>query len=163
MRQDFIPIQGVLYLFGIKKSNTLSHSFQTNHHPITITLSCLSTTTTNSTTTMVDVSTTVTLCQCQLVPRLLLDLLLQVIAANWLEMLWQRPPAMNRTGGWQCISIALSFGPASSAALPLPMLPPATNPPPLEPTMAPNQAGHLPAILAIFAVAWSLLSPRQTR
>ena len=165
MRQDFIPIQGVLYLFWHKKSNTLSHSFQINHHPITITLQCLSTTTTNSTTTTVDVSTTIMLCRCQLVPRLLLDLLMQVIATNWLEMLRQRPPITNRTGGLLHVSIVLSFGPASSAALPPQLLPLATNPPPppLEPRTAPNQVGHLPAILAIFAAARSLLSPWWTR
>ena len=45
-----------------------------------------------------------------------------------------------------------------------PTLPLAKNPlPPPEPAMAPNQAGCLPAILAIFTAAWSLLSPRQTR
>ena len=52
--------------------------------------------------------------------------------------------------------------PVSSAALPLPMLPSAATPLP-EPRTAPNQAGCLPTILAIFAVAWSLLSPRRTR
>ena len=156
---------GGVVLVWHKKSNTLSHSFQTQHHPITITIKCLSTTTTNSTTTTVDVSTTITLCQCQLAPQLLLNLIIQVIANNRLEMLWQRLPAMNRTGKWLPISIELSFSPALSATPPPPMLPLATNhPPPLpEPAMAPNQAGRLPAILAIFAVAQSLLFPWWTR
>ena len=155
---------GGVVLVWHKKSNTLSHSFQTNHHPITITIKCLSTTTTTTTTTTVDVSTTITLCQCRLAPQLLLELMFQVIADNRLEMLQQRPHNMNRTGGWQPISIKLSFGLASSATLPLPMLPLATNPlPPLEPTTAPNQVGRLPTILAIFATAQSLLSPWQTR
>ena len=155
---------GGVVLVWHKKSNMLSHSFQTQHHPITITLQCLSTTTTNSTTTMVDVSTTIMLCRCQLVPQLLLDLLMQVIATNWLEMLWQRLPVTNRTGRLLHLSIALSFGLASSVMPPLPMLPLVTNPPPPpEPTMAPNPVGHLPAILAIFAAAWSLLSPQRTR
>ena len=149
---------GGVVLVWHKKSNMLSHSFQTNHHPITITIKCLSTTTTNSTTTTVDISTTVTLCRCQLAPQLLLELLFQVIANNRLEMLQQRPHNMNRTGGWPPISIELSFSPASSA-----VLPPPTNPPPPEPTTAPNRAGRLPAILAIFAAARSLLSPWQTR
>ena len=158
MHQDFIPIQGVLYLFGIKKSNMLSHSFQNNHHPITITIKCLSSTTTTTTTT-VDISTTATLCQCQLSALVLIDLLVQVIADNRLEMLRQRPHDMNRTGGWLPISIELSFSPAPSAVPSPPTLPLATSPPPLEPTMAPNQVGRLPAILAIFAMARSLLSP----
>ena len=136
----------------------LSHSFQNNHHPITITIKCLSTTTTNLTTTTVDVSTTVMLCQCRLTPQLLLELMFQVIADNRLEMLWQRLHNMNRTGRWPPVSIELSFGLASSTAPPL-----ATNPPPPEPTMAPNRVGHLPTILAIFAVARSLLSPWRTR
>ena len=136
----------------------LSHSFQNNHHPITITIKCL------STTTMVDVSKTVTLCQCRLAPQLLLELMFQVIANNWLEMLRQRPHNMNRTGGWLPVSIELSFGPASSAAPPPPMLPLATNPlPPPEPVMAPNQAGCLLTILAIFTAARLLLSPWRTR
>ena len=157
---------GGVVLVWHKKSNTLSHSFQTNHHSITITISCHSSeTTTTTTTTTVDISTTTMLCWCQLVLRLLLDLLVQVIAANWLEMQWQRLPVTRRTGRWLHISIALSFSPASSAALPPPMLPLATNPPPplLEPVTAPNRVGHLPAILAIFAMAQSLLSPWQTR
>ena len=155
---------GGVVLVWHKKSNTLSHSFQTYHHPITITIKCLSTTTTNSTTTTVDVSTTAMLCQCQLSALVLLDLLVQVIANNRLEMLRQRPHNMNRTGGWPPISIELSFSPVSSAMPPPPTLPLATNPlPPLEPAMAPNQAGHLPAILAIFAMARSLLSLQQTR
>ena len=158
---------GGVVLVWHRKSNMLSHSFQTNHHPITITIKCLSsttTTTTTTTTTMVDVSTTITLCQCRLAPQLLLELMFQVIADNRLEMLQQRPHNMNRTGGWPPISIKLSFGLAYSAALPLPMLPLATNPlPPLEPTTAPNQVGRLPTILAIFAAAQSLLSPWQTR
>ena len=149
-----------------KKSNTLSHSFQTNHHPITITITCLSTeTTTTKTTTTVDVSTTVTLCRCHLAPQLLLELMFQVIADNRREMLQRRPHNTNRTGRWPPVSIELSVIPAPSAAPPQPMLPLATNiiPPPLEPTMAPNQAGRLPAILAIFAMARSLLFPRRTR
>ena len=164
MRQDFIPILGVLYLFWHKKSNTLSHSFQTNHHPITITIKCLSTVTTATTTTTVVVSTTATLCQCQLTALLLLDLLVQVIADNRLEMLRQRPQELNRTDGWPPVSIELSFGPAPSAAPPPQMLPLATNPtPPPEPTMAPSLAGCLLAIQAIFAAARSLLYPRRTR
>ena len=157
---------GGVVLVWHKKSNTLSHSFQTNHHPITITIKCRSsvtTTTTPTTTTTVDVSTTVTLCQCRLTALLLLDLLVQVIADNRLEMLWQRPLDMNRMGEWPPISIELSFGLAPSAALPLPMLPLATNTTPPEPTTAPNQAGCLPTILAIFAMAQSLLSPQRTR
>ena len=148
-----------------KKSNTLSHSFQTLHHPITITIKCRSTTTTPTTTTTVDVSTTVTLCQCRLTALLLLDLLVQVIADNQLEMLRQRPQELNRTDGWPPVSIELSFGPAPSAAPPPPMLALATNltPPPPEPTTAPNLAGRLLAIQAIFAAAQSLLYPRRTR
>ena len=112
---------GGVVLVWHKKSNTLSHSFQTNHHPITITIKCLSTTTTTTTTTTtVDVSTTITLCQCRLAPQLLLELMFQVIADNRLEMLQQRPHNMNRTGGWPPVSIELSIGPASSAQLPLP-------------------------------------------
>ena len=155
---------GGVVLVWHKKSNTLSHSFQTNHHPITITIKCLSTTTTTTTTTTVDVSTTITLCQCRLAPQLLLELMFQVIADNQLEMLQQRPHNMNRTGGWLPVSIELSFSPASSSTPPPPMLPLATNPPPPpEPTTAPNQVGRLPTILAIFAAAQSLLSPWQTR
>ena len=159
---------GGVVLVWHKKSNTLSHSFQTQHHPITITITCLSsetTTTTTTTTTMVNVSTTVTLCQCCLTPQLRLELMFQVIADNQLEMLRQRPHNMNRTSRWPPVSIKLSFGPAPSTTPPQQMLPPATNitPPPPEPTMAPNRAGHLPAIIAIFAAAWSLLSPWQTR
>ena len=156
---------GVVLVWHKKKSNMLSHSFQNNHHPITITIKCLSTTTTNSTTTTVDVSKTVTLCQCRLAPQLLLELMFQVIANNWLEMLRQRPRNLNRTGRWLPISIELSFSPASSTVPPPPTLPLATNPPPLllEPTMAPNWLGRLPAILAIFTVARSLLSPWWTR
>ena len=156
---------GGVVLVWHKKSNMLSHSFQNNHHPITITIKCLSTTTTNSTTTTVDVSTTVTLCRCCLAPQLLLELMFQVIADNRLEMLQQRPHNMNRTGRWLPVSIELSFSLAPSAVPPPPMLPLATNitPPPPEPTMAPNQVGRLPAILAIFAVARSLLSLWQTR
>ena len=149
-----------------KKSNTLSHSFQTNHHPITIIITCLSSeTTTTTTTTTVNVSTTVTLCRCRLAPQLLLELMFQVIADNQREMLRRRPHNMNRTARWPPVSIELSFGPAPSAAPPQPMLPLATNipPPPPESSMAPNPAGRLPAILAIFAAAWSLLFPRQTR
>ena len=138
---------GGVVLVWHKKSNMLSHSFQTNHLPITITIKCLSSTTTaTTTTTTVDVSTTATFCQCQLSPRLLLDLLMQVIATNWLEMWWQRLPTTNRIGRWLHVSIMLSFGLASSTAPPLPTLPPATNPPPPEPTMAPNRAGRLPAV-----------------
>ena len=153
-------------MFGIKKSNTLSHSFQTNHHPITITIKCLSTeTTTTTTTTTVDVSTTVTLCRCRLAPQLLLGLMFQVIADNRREMLRRRPHNTNRTDRWPPVSIELSFGPAPSAAPPQPMLPLATNiiPPPPEPTMAPNPAGRLPAILAIFATAQLLLFLRRIR
>ena len=152
-----------------KKSNTPSHSFQTNHHPITITIKCRSsvttTTTTPTTTTTVEISTTVTLCQCQLTALLLLDLLVQVIADNRLEMQRQRPQELRRIGRWPPVSIELSFERAPSAALPPPVLPPATNttPPPPEPTTAPNLAGHLPAIQAIFAAARSLLYPRRTR
>ena len=150
-----------------KKSNTLSHSFQTQHHPITITISCLSTetTTTTTTTTTVNVSTTVTLCRCRLAPQLLLELMFQVIADNQREMLRQRLHNMNRTGRWPPVSIELSFGTAPSATPPQPMLPLATNttPSPPEPTTAPNPAGRLPAILAIFAAARSLLFPRRTR
>ena len=158
---------GVVLVWHVK-SNTLSHSFQTTHHPITITLTCLSTetiTTTPTTTTTVNVSTTVTLCRCRLAPQLLLELMFQVIADNRREMLRRRPHNMNRTGRWPPVSIELSFGPAPSAAPPQPMLPLATNtpPPPPEPTTAPNPAGHLPAILAIFAAAQSLLFPRRTR
>ena len=157
---------GGVVLVWHKKSNTLSHSFQTNHHPITITIKCLSTeTTTTTTTTTVDVSTTVTLCRCRLAPQLLLELMFQVIANNWLEMLRWRPHNMNRTGRWPPVSIELSFGMAPSAAPPQPTLPLATSttPPPPEPTTAPNPAGHLPAILAIFAAAQLLLFLRRTR
>ena len=158
---------GGVVLVWHKKSNTLSHSFQTNHHPITITISCLSseTTTPTTTTTTVNVSTTVTLCRCRLAPQLLLELMFQVIADNRREMLRRRPHSMNMTGRWPPVSIELSFRLAPSAAPPQPMLPLATNtiPPPPEPTMAPNLAGRLPAILAIFAAAQSLLFPRRTR
>ena len=159
---------GGVVLVWHKKSNTLSHSFQTLHHPITITITCRSsvtTTTTPTTTTTVEISTTVTLCQCRLTALLLLDLLVQVIADNRLEMLRQRPQELNRTDGWPPVSIELSFGPAPSAAPPPQMLPLATNttPPPLEPTTAPNLAGRLLAIQAIFAAARSLLYPRRTR
>ena len=156
---------GGVVLVWHKKSNTLSHSFQTNHHPITITIKCLSTVTTTTTTTTVDVSTTIMLCQCRLAPQLLLELMFQVIADNQLEMLWQRPHNMNRTARWPPVSIELSFGTVPSAVPPQPMLPLATNttPPPPEPTMAPNRVGRLPVILAIFAVARSLLYPRRTR
>ena len=155
---------GGVVLVWHKKSNMFSHSFQTTHHPITITIKCLSTITTTTTTTTVDVSTTATLCQCQLTALLLLDLLMQVIADNRLEMQRQWPQELRRIGGWPPVSIKLSFERAPSAAPPLPVLPLATNttPPPLEPTTAPNRAGRLPAILAIFAVARSLLSPRWT-
>ena len=149
-----------------KKSNTLSHSFQTQHHPITITITCLSSeTTTPTTTTTVNASTTVTLCRCRLAPQLLLELMFQVIADNRLEMLRRRRHNTNRTGRWPPVSIELSVAPVSSAVPPQLMLPLATNttPPPPEPTMAPNPAGRLPAILAIFAAARSLLFPRQTR
>ena len=157
---------GGVVLVWHKKSNMLSHSFQTNHHPITITITCLSSETTTTTTTiMVNVSTTVTLCRCRLAPQLLLELMFQVIANNRREMLRRRPHNMNRTGRWPPVSIELSFGPAPSAAPPQPTLPLATNitPPPPEPTMAPNLAGRLLTILAIFAAARSLLFPRQTR
>ena len=157
---------GGVVLVWHKKSNTLSHSFQTNHHPITITITCLSLeTTTTTTTTMVNVSTTVTLCWCRLAPQLLLELMFQVIADNRLEMLRQRPHNTNRTGGLPPIFIELSIALVPSAAPPQLLLPLATNstPPPPEPTTAPNRVGCLPAILAIFAVAWSLLSPRRTR
>ena len=156
---------GGVVLVWHKKSNTLSHSLQTNHHPITITIKCLSTVTTTTTTTTVDVSTTATLCQCRLMALLLLDLLVQVIANNRLEMLWQRPQELNRMGGWPPVSIKLSFGRAPSAAPPPLMLPLATNttPPPPEPTTAPNLAGRLLAIQAIFATARSLLYPWWTR
>ena len=155
---------GGVVLVWHKKSNTLSHSFQTNHHPITITIKCLSTETTTTTTT-VDVSTTVTLCRCRLAPQLLLELIFQVIADNRREMLRRGPHNMNRTGRWPPVSIELSVDPAPSAAPPQPMLPLATNtiPPPPEPTTAPNRAGHLPAILAIFAVGLLLLSQRRIR
>ena len=156
---------GGVVLVWHKKSNMLSHSFPTNHHPITITITCLSTTTTNSTTTTVDVSTTVTLCRCRLAPQLPLELMFQVIADNRLEMLRRRPHNMNRTGGLPPIFIELSVAPVPSAAPPQLLLPLATNttPPPPEPTMAPNRAGHLPAILAIFTMARSLLSLRRIR
>ena len=155
---------GGVVLVWHKKSNMLSHSFQTNHHPITITITCLSLETTTTTTTTVNVSTTVTLCRCRLAPQLLLELMFQVIANNWREMLWRRPHNMNRTGRWPPVSIELSVAPAPSAAPPQPMLPLATNiiPPP-EPTTAPNPAGRLPAILAIFAAARSLLFLWRTR
>ena len=157
---------GGVVLVWHKKSNTLSHSFQTNHHPITITITCLSTeTTTPTTTTTVNVSTTVTLCRCRLAPQLLLELMFQVIADNRREMLRRRLHNTNRTSRWPPISIELSFGMAPSAAPPQLMLPLATNttPPPPEPTTAPNPAGLLPAILAIFAAARLLLYPRRTR
>ena len=159
---------GGVVLVWHKKSNMLSHSFQTQHHPITITIKCRSsvtTTTTPTTTTTVDVSTTVTLCQCRLMALLLLDLLVQVIADNRLEMQRQRPQELRRIGRWPPVSIELSFERAPSAAPPLPVLPPATNstPPPREPTMAPNLARHLLAIQAIFAAARSLLYPQRTR
>ena len=156
---------GVGSVWHTKKSNTLFYSFQTLHHPITITITCLSSQTTTTTTTTVDVSTTVTLCRCRLAPQLLLDLMFQAIAANRLEMQRQLPPNMNRTGRWLRISLALIEGPASSAAPPPQMLPLATNttPPPPEPATAPNRAGRLPAILAIFAAARSLLSPWRIR
>ena len=159
------PHSGGVVLVWHKKSNTLSHSFQTNHHPITITIKCLSTVTTTTTTTTVVVSTTATLCQCQLTALLLLDLLVQVIADNRLEMLRQRPQELNRTDGWPPVSIELSSERAPFAAPPLPVLPLATNttPPPLEPTTAPNPAGRLLAIQAIFAAARSLLYPRRIR
>ena len=156
---------GVVLVWHVK-SNTLSHSFQTNHHPITITIKCLSTeTTTTTTTTTVDVSTTVTLCRCRLAPLLLLELMFQVIADNWLEMLRQRSHNMNRIGGLPPIFIELSVALVPSAVPPQLMLPLATNitPPPPEPTTAPNLAGRLLAILAIFAAAWSLLFPWRTR
>ena len=148
-----------------KKSNTLSHSFQTNHHPITITITCLSSETTTTTTTTVNVSTTVMLCRCHLAPQLLLELMFQVIADNRREMLRRRPHNMNKTARWPPVSIELSVAPAPFAAPPQPTLPLATNiiPPTPEPTTAPNLAGCLPAILAIFATARSLLFPRRTR
>ena len=156
---------GVVLVWHVK-SNTLSHSFQTNHHPITITITCLSTeTTTPTTTTTVNVSTTVTLCRYRLAPQLLLELMFQVIADNRREMLRRRPHNTNRTGRWPPVSIKLFFGPAPSAAPPQQMLPLATNttPPPPEPTTAPNPAGRLPAIQAIFAAARSLLFPQRTK
>ena len=155
MCQDFAPIQGVSDLFGTKSLIRFSYSFQTNHHPITITITCLSSETTTTTTTTVDVTTTAMLCQCQLAPPLLLCLLLQVIAVNRLEILWQRPNNEIPIGRLLRVSLALHEGPASFAAPHPPMLPLATNTilPPLEPTMAPNQVGRLPAILAIFATA----------
>ena len=113
---------GGVVLVWHKKSNTLSHSFQTNHHPITITIKGLSSVTTNSTTTMVDVSTTVMLCRCRLAPQLLLELMFQVIADNRLEMLRQRPHNMNRTGGLLPIFIELSVAPAPSTVPPQLML-----------------------------------------
>ena len=155
---------GVVLVWHVK-SNTLSHSFQITHHPITITITCLSTESTTTTTTTVNVSTTVTLCRCRLAPQLLLELMFQVIADNRLEMLRRRPHNTNRTGRWPPVSIELSFGTAPSAAPPQPTLPLATNTtlPPPEPTTAPNPAGLLPAILVIFAVARSLLYPWRTR
>ena len=158
---------GGVVLVWHKKSNTLSHSFQTQHHPITITLTCLSsetTTTTPTTTTTVNVSTTVTLCRCRLAPQLLLELMFQAIADNRREMLRRRLHNTNRTGRWPPVSIEISVAPAPSVAPPQPMLPLATNiiPPP-EPTTAPNPAGRLPAILAIFAAARSLLFLWRTR
>ena len=159
---------GGVVLVWHKKSNTLSHSFQNNHHPITITIKCLSTettTTTTTTTTTVDVSTTVTLCRCRLAPQLLLELMFQVIADNRREMLRQRPLNTNRTGRWPPVFIDISVALDPSAAPPQQMLPLATNstPPPPEPITAPNPAGRLSAILAIFAAARSLLYPRRTR
>ena len=159
---------GGVVLVWHKKSNTLSHSFQINHHPITITISCRSsvtTTTTPTTTTTVEISTTVTLCQCQLTALLLLDLLVQVIADNRLEMQRQRPQELRRMSRWPPVSIELSFGRAPSAEPHPPMLPLATNstPPPPEPTTAPSLAGRLLAIQAIFAAARSLLYLRRTR
>ena len=72
---------------------------------------------------------------------------------------------MNRTGGLPPIFIELSVALVPSAALPQLLLPLATNttPPPPEPTMAPNRAGRLPTILAIFTAARSLLSLRRIR
>ena len=156
---------GGVVLVWHKKSNTLSHSFQTQHYPITITIKCLSSVTTTTTTTTVDVSTTVTLCQCRLMALLLLDLLVQVIADNQLEMLQQRPQELRRMGRWPPVSIELSFGRAPSTAPPPQMLPLATitTPSPPEPRTAPNLAGRLLAIQAIFAAARSLLYPRRTR
>ena len=159
---------GGVVLVWHKKSNTLSHSFQTNHHPITIIIKCLSmetTTTTTTTTTTVDVSTTVKLCRCRLAPQLLLELMFQVIADNRREMLRRRPHNTNRTGRWPPVSIEISVVLDPSAAQPQPMLPLATNiiPPPPEPTTAPNPAGRLPAILAIFAAAQLLLFLRRIR
>ena len=159
---------GGVVLVWHKKSNMLSYSFQNQHHPITITITCrssITTTTTPTTTTTVDVSTTVTLCQCRLTALLLLDLLVQVIADNRLEMQRQRPQELRRMGRWPPVSIELSSVRAPSAALPPPVLPLATNttPPPPEPTTAPNPAGRLLTIQAIFAAARSLLYPRRTR
>ena len=159
MCQGFILIQGVLYLFGIKSLKHFSFSFQTNHHPITIYIQCLLQTTT--TTTTMDIITTIMLCQCQLSPWLLLSLLVQAIVNNWCMWPLMRLTTTNRIGGWLHISLALHYSPASSAAPPPPMLPPAA--PPLGPRMAPNRAGHLPTILAIFVTARSLLSPWWTR
>ena len=157
--RNFIPIQGVLYLFGIKSLICFSYSFQNQHLPITITIQCLSSTTTTTT----DVVTTVTLCRCQLSPKLLLDLLVQVIVTNWRMWPLMRPPNTNRIGGWLRVLLVLHPSLASSAAPP-PMLSLATNPPPPpEPRTAPTLAGHLPAIQAIFTMARSLLSPQQTR
>ena len=156
---------GVVLVWHVK-SNTLSHSFQTQHHPITITITCLSTeTTTTTTTTTVNVSTTVTLCRCRLAPPLLLELIFQAIRDNRREMLQQRPHNTNRIGRWPPVSIEISVAPVPSAAPPQPLLPLATNiiPPPPEPTTAPNPAGRLPTIQAIFAAAQLLLFLRRIR
>ena len=108
MHQDFIPIPGVLYLFGIKSLIRFSYSFQTNHHLITITIQCFSsTTTTTRSTTTTDVITTVTLCQCQLLPRLLLSLLMQAINNNWHMWPPMRLNDMNRIRGWLRVSLVL--------------------------------------------------------
>ena len=82
MRQDCIPTQGVLYLFGIKSLIHFSHSFQNNHYPITITITCCSTTTT----TTIVVCTTIMLCRCRLTLLLVLHLLMQQTIYNWQEL-----------------------------------------------------------------------------
>ena len=155
---------GGVVLVWHKKSNTLFLQFPNqplphyHHHK-----SLSSTSTTTTTTTTVDISTTVTLCWCQLSPWLLLRLLEQAIVANWRTPQMPRLQNENRIRGRLHMLLMLSLGLASSTALPPLMLPLATNPPPLEPTMAANRVGCLPAILAIFAAAQSLLSPRWTR
>ena len=73
-------------MFGIKSLIHFSHSFQNNHHPITITIKCLhlttttiaTTTTATTTTTRMVVHTTIMLCRYRLTSLLLLCLLVQV-------------------------------------------------------------------------------------